>query len=163
MYLKSRDITLPAKVRLDTAMAFLLVMYGCENWTIKKAEQWRIVAFKLWCWRRLFRVPWTSRTSNQPILKEINPEYSLGILMLKLKLQYFGHMMWRADPLKKIPMLVKIEGRKRRGWQDEMVEWHHQLSGLEFEQALAVGNGQRSLACCSLWVGHTKSWTWLSD
>ena len=108
-------------------MAFLLVMYGCENWTIKKAEQWRIVAFTLWCWRRLFRVPWTSRRSNQPILKEINPEYSLEELMLKLKLQYFGHLMWRADSLEKTLMLGKTEGGRRKGeqrmrWLDSIIE-----------------------------------------
>ena len=111
--LKSRDITLPTKVRLVKAMVFPVVINGCESWTIKKAEQWRIDAFELQCWRRLLRVPWTVRRSNQSILKEISPEYSLGGLMLKLKLQYFGHLMWRTDSLEKILMLRKIEGRKR--------------------------------------------------
>ena len=115
--LKSRDITLPAKVRLVKAMLFPVVMYGCESWTIKKAEHRRIDAFELWCWRRLLRVPWTARRSNQFILKEISPGCSLEGLMLKLKLQYFGHLTWRADPSKKTLMLGKIEGRKRRGWQ----------------------------------------------
>ena len=111
--LKSRDITLPTKVRLVQAMAFSVVMYGCESWTIKKAGHQRIDAFELWCWRRLLRVPWTARRSNQSILKEISPEYSLEGLMLKLKLQYFGHMMQRTDSLEKTLMLGKIEGGRR--------------------------------------------------
>ena len=115
--LKSRDITLLTKVHPVKAMVFPVVMYGCESWTIKKPEWWRIDAFKLRCWRRLSRVTWTARRSNQPILKEINPEYSLEGLMLKLKLQYFGHLMRRADSLEKTLMLGKIEGRRRRGWQ----------------------------------------------
>ena len=115
--LKSRDITLPTKVCLVKAMVFPVVMYGCESWTIKKAEHQRIDAFELWCWRRLSRVPWTARRSNQSILKEISPEYSLGGLMLKLKLQYFGHLMQRTDSLEKTLMLGKIEGRRRRGQQ----------------------------------------------
>ena len=114
--LKTRDITLPTKIRLVKAIVFPVVMYGCESWTIKGAECWRIDAFKLWCWRRLLRVPWTARRSNQSILKEINPEYSLEGLMLKLKLQYFGHLMWRADSTEKPLMLEMIEGRRRRGW-----------------------------------------------
>ena len=118
--LKSRDITKPTKVRLVKAMVFPVVMYGCESWTIKKAEHWRIDAFELWCWRRLLRVHWTARRSNQSILKETNPEYSLEGLMLKLKLQYFGHLMQWADSLEKTLMLAKIEG-KRRGWEDELV------------------------------------------
>ena len=113
--LKRRDITLPTKIRLDKAMVFPVIMYGCEGWPIKKAEHQRIDAFELWCWRRLLRVPWTARRSNQSILKEINPEYSLEELMLKL--QYFGHLMWRADSLEKTLMLGKIEGRRRRGRQ----------------------------------------------
>ena len=112
---KSRDITLPTKVHLVKAMVFLVVMYVCESWTIKKAEQQRIDAFELWCWRRLLRVPWTARRSNQSILKEISPEYSLEGLMLKLKLQYFGHVMQRTDSLEKTLMLGKIESRRRRG------------------------------------------------
>ena len=115
--LKSRDIPLPTKVHLVKAMVFPVVMYGCESWTVKKAERERIDAFELWCWRRLLRVPWTARRSNQSILKEISPEYSLEGLMLKLKLQYFGHLMGRADSLKKILMLGMIEGWMRRGWQ----------------------------------------------
>ena len=109
-------------------------MYGCDSWTIKKAECRRIDGFELWCWRRLLRVPWTARRSNQSILKEISPEYSLEGLMLKLKLQYFGYLMQRADSLEKILMLGKIEGRRRRGQiEDEMVGWHHQCNGHEFE------------------------------
>ena len=114
--LKSRDITLSTKVHLVKAMVFSVVMYGCEIWTIKKAEWWRIDAFELWCWRRLLRVPWTARRSNQSILKEISPGCSLEGLMLKLKIQYFGHLMWRTDSLEKTLMLGKIEGRRRRGW-----------------------------------------------
>ena len=114
---KSRDITLPTKVYIVKAMVFPVVMYECESWTIEKAEHWRIDAFELWCWRRLLRVPWTARGSNQSILKEISPEYSLEGLMMKLKLQYFGHLMRRTDSLEKTQMLGKIEGRRRRGWQ----------------------------------------------
>ena len=115
--LKCRDITLPRKVHIVKTMVFPVVMYGCESWTIKKAECRRIDAFELWCWRRLLRVPWTARRSNQSILKVISPEYSLEGLMLKLKLQYFGHLMRRADSLEKILMLGKIKDRRRRGWQ----------------------------------------------
>ena len=115
--LKSRDITLPTKVHLVKAMVFPVVMYGCESWTIKKAECQRIDVFELWCWRRLWRVPWTARRSNQSILKEISPEYSLEELMLKLKLQYFGHLIRRTDSLEKTLMLEKIEGGRRRGRQ----------------------------------------------
>ena len=135
--LKSGDITLPAKVRLVKALVFPVVMYGCESWTIKKAECSSIDAFELWCWRRLLRVPWTTRRSNQSILKEISPEYSLEGLMLKLKLQYFGHLMWRNDSFEKTLMLGKIESG-RKGWQ--MVWWHHWLDGHEFEQAPGVGD-----------------------
>ena len=113
--LKSRDITLPTKVRLAKAMVFPVVVYGCESWTVKKAERQRIDAFELWCWRRLLRVPWTARKSNQSVLKEISPEYSLEELMLKLKLQYFAYLMQRADSFGKTLMLRKIEGRRRRG------------------------------------------------
>ena len=115
--LKSRDITLPIKVHLVKAIVFLVVMYGCESWTMKKAERRRINAFELWCWRRLLRVPWTARRSNQSILKEISPEYSLEGLMLKLKLQHFGHLIRRVDSFEKTLMLQKIEGRRRRGRQ----------------------------------------------
>ena len=120
---KSRDITLPTKVCLVKAMVFPVVMYRCESWIVEKAECQRIDAFELWCWRRLLRVPWTARRSNQSILKEISPECSLEGLMLKLKLQYFGHLMRRADSFEKTLMLGKIEGRRRRGMR--MVGWHH--------------------------------------
>ena len=113
--LKSRNVTLPTKIHLVKAMVFPVVTYGCESWTIKKAEHQGIDAFELWCWGRLLRVPWTARRSNQSILKEISPEYSLAGLMLKLKLQYFGHLMQRADSFEKTLMLGKIEGRGRRG------------------------------------------------
>ena len=115
--IKSRDITLPTNVHLVKAMVFPVVMYGCESWTIKKAECQRLDAFELWCWRRLLRIPWAARRSNQSILKEISPEYSLGGLMLKLKYQYFGNLMWRAESLEKTLMLGKIESRRRWGWQ----------------------------------------------
>ena len=115
--LKSRDITLPTKVRLDKAMVFPVVMYGCESWTVKKAEHRKTDAFELWCWRRLLRVPWTVRRSNQSILKEISLGCSLEGLMLQLKLQYFGHLMWRVDSLEKTLILGGIGGRRRRGWQ----------------------------------------------
>ena len=115
--LKSRDINLPTKIHLVKAMVFPVVMYGCESWTTKRAEHWRTDAFRLWCWRRLLRVPWTARRSNQSILKEISPEYSLEGVMLKLKLQYFGYLMRRADSLEKTLMLGKIEDKRRRGQQ----------------------------------------------
>ena len=126
---KSRDITLPTKIHLVKAVVFPVVMYGCESWTIKKAECGRIDAFELWCWKRLLRVPWTARRSNQCILKEISPEYSLEGLMLKLR--YFGHLIWRTDSLEKTPMLGKIEGRRKWGWQ--WMRWHHRLNGHGFE------------------------------
>ena len=132
--LKSRDIVLPTKICLVKAVVFPVVMYGCESCTIKKDEHQRIDAFELWCWRRLLRVPWTARSSNQSILKEISPEYLLEGLMLKLKLQYFGHLMWKADSFEKTLMLGKIEGERRWGrTKDELVGWHHQLNGHEFE------------------------------
>ena len=115
--LKNRDISLLTKVHLVQAMVFPVIMYWCESWTIKKVKHWRFDAFELWCWRKLFRVPWIARRSNQSILKEINPEYSLEGLMLKLKLQYFGHLMWRASSLEKTLMLGKIEGRRWKVWQ----------------------------------------------
>ena len=124
--LKSRDITLPTKVCLVKAMVFPVDMYRCESWAVKKAERWRIDAFELWCWRRLLRVPWTARRSNQSILKEISPACSLEGLMLKLKLQYFGHQMWRADSYEKTLMLGKIGGRRRRGlngWMASLTQW----------------------------------------
>ena len=124
--LKSRDITLLTKVHKVKALVLPVVMYGCESWTIKKAEHRRIDAFELWCWRRLLRVPWIAGSSNQSILKEFNPEYSLEELILKLKLQYFGQLMQRADSLEKTLMLGKIEGRRGKGTtEDDMVGWHH--------------------------------------
>ena len=125
--LKSKDITLPTKVRIVKAMVFPVVMYEYESWTLKKAEHQRIDAFKQWCWRRLLRVPWTAGRSNQSILKEINPEYSLEGLVLKLKLQYFGYLIWRADSLEKTLMLDKIEGKRRRGGQ--RIRWLDGITG----------------------------------
>ena len=130
--LKSRDITLPTKVRLVKAMVFPVVMYGCESWTIKKAERQRIDAFEMWCWRGLLKVPWTARRSKQSILNEISPKYSLEGLMLKLKLQYFGHLMWRTDSLKESD--AGKDWRQEKGTtEDEMVGWHHWLDGQDFE------------------------------
>ena len=134
-------------------MVFSVVMYGYESWTKRKTERWRIDAFELWCWRRLLRVPWTVRRSNQSVVKEISPEYSSEGQMLELKLQYFGHLMQRTDSLGKTLMLGKIEDR-RRGWQ--RMRWHHWLYGHEFEQAMGVSDRQGSLACCSSW-GHQES------
>ena len=130
---KGGDITLSTKVCLVKAMVFPVVMYGCESWTIKKPERWRIDAFELWCWRRLLRVSWTTKRFNQSILKQISPKYSLERLMLKLKFQYFGHLIRRTNSLEKTLMLGKIEGGRRRGRQDEMVGWHHWLHEPEFE------------------------------
>ena len=148
--LKSRDITLPTKVCLVKTMVFPVVMYGFESWTIKKAECQRTDAFELWCWRRLLRVLWTARRSNQSILKEISPGCSLEGLLLKLKIQYFGHLRRRTDSLEKTLMLGKTEGRKRRG--QERMRWLNGITDLmDFEQALGVGDGQRGLACCDSW------------
>ena len=152
--LKSRDITWPTKVHLVKSMVFP-VMYGCESWPVKKAEHWRIDAFKLWCWRGLLRVPWTARRSNPSILKEINPEYSLEGLLLKLKLEYFGHLMWRTDSLEKTDAGRDWMQEEKGTTEDEMVGWHHWLSGHEFEQALGIGDVQGSLVCCSPW-GHKE-------
>ena len=124
---KSRDITLPTKVHLVKAMVYPVVMYGCKSWTIKKAEHQRTDSFELWCWRRLLIVLWTARRSNKSILKDISSEYPLEGLMLKLKLQGFGHLIWRADSLEKTPMLGKIEGRRRRGWQ--RMRWLDGING----------------------------------
>ena len=146
-------------------MIFSVVMYGCESWTMKKAEHWKVNAFELWFWRRLLRVPWTARGSNQSILKEISPKYSLEGLILKLKLQHFGHLMGRTDSLEKTLMLGKIEGWEEKGTtEDKMVGWHHWLNGHEFEQAPGDGEGQESLARCSPW-GHKELDTteWLNN
>ena len=145
------------KVRLVKAMVFPVVMYACESWTLKKAEHWRINAFELWCWRRLLRVPWTARRSNQSILKEISPEYSLEGLMLKLKLQYFGHLMWRTDSLEKTLMLGKIEGRRRR--RQQRMRWSDSINESMDMSLSKLGDseGQGSSARCSPWglrVGH---------
>ena len=149
-------------------MVFPVVMYGYESWTVKKAEHRRIDAFELWCWRRLLRVPWTARRANQSILKEISPGCSLEGLMLKLKLEYFGHLMRRVDSLEKTLMLGGIGGRRRMGRQRmKMARWHHQLDGHEFEWTSGVGDWQRGLACCDSW-GHKESDTtewlnWMSE
>ena len=157
--LKSRDIALPTKACLVKAMVFPVVMYGCENWTIKKAECWRIDAFELWCWRRLLRVPWTSRRSSQSILKEMSPEYSLEGLMLKLKLQYFGHLMWRTVSLKKTLMLGKIEGRKRR--ERQWIRWLDDISNsVSFRPHELVIDRETWLTAVH---GVAKNRTWLSN
>ena len=160
--LKSRDITLPTKVRLVKAMVFPVVMYGCESWTIKKAEHWRIDAFELWCWRRLLRVPWTARRSNRSILKEISPGCSLEGLMLKLKLQYFGHLMWRVDSLVKTLMLGRIGGRKRRGRQ--RMRW---LDGITDLKNMGLGGLRELVMGREAWRAAVhrvaKSRTRLSD
>ena len=154
--LKNRDITLPTKIRLVKAIVFPVVRYGCESWTIKKTERQRTDAFELWCWRRLLRVPWTARRSNQSIPKEISPEYSLEGRTLKLKLQYFGQLIQRTDSLEDSHARKNWRQEEKGMTEDEMVGWHHQLDAHEFEQALGVGDGQRSLACYSPW-GHRES------
>ena len=165
--LKTRDITLLTKVCLVKAMVFPVVMYGCESWTIKKAECGRIDAFKLWCWKRLLRVPWTAGRSSQSILKEISPEYSLKVLMLKLKLHYFGHLMWKTDSLEKTVIWERLkaggegDNRRRDGWMTSSTQWTWVWVSSGF------GDGQGSLVCCSPW-GHKQldmteqlNWTYL--
>ena len=147
--LKSRNIILPTKVHLVKAMVFPVITYKCETWAIKKAECQRTDIFELWCWRRLLRIPWTAIRSNQSILKEISPQYSSEGLMLKLELQYFGHLT--ADLLGKTLILGKTEDRRRRGRQDEMAGWHRLLNGHDFEQTAGESKRQGSVACCSPW------------
>ena len=161
--LKSRDITLPTKVHVVKAMVFPVVMYGCESWTIKKAEHWRIDGFELWCWKRLFRVPWTARWSKQSFLKEISPEYLLEGLILKMKLLFSGHLMGRSDSLEKTLILEKIEGRRR--WGQQRMRW---LDGIRGSMDMSLLSKVLDLlidreAWHAEFHGVAKRWTWLSD
>ena len=156
---------MPAKIHIVKVMVFPVVMQGCESLTIKKAEHWRTDAFELWCWRKFLRVPWVARRSNQSILKGINPEYSLEGLMLKLKLQYFGHLMEILGHLiGKNPDAGKDWRREEKGMtEDEMVGWHQRLRGLEFEQTPGDGDGQASLVCCSPWALQRVRHDWATE
>ena len=154
---------MPTKVRLAKALVFPVVMYGCESWTKKKAESQRIDAFELWLWRRLLRVPRTARRSSKSILKETSPEYSLEGLMLKLKLQYFGHLMERTDSFERPWFWERLRQEEKGTTEDEMIGWHHRLNRHELEQALGVGDGQGSLACCNPWGCKESDMTeWLN-